>query len=566
MSPRAMHVGRMPASVERPGWRERLLLLLVIAIGVARIVSTYRTFSATFDEPVHLESGIEWLQFGRLTVNPMHPPLSRAFIAAGPYIEGVRWQNAPDWKAEGVAELHSRGDYWRTLAYARAGVLPFFILAVLATWSLARQIFGREVALLSAAALTLLPPILAHAGLATTDMAVTAIMPVVVLAGLRWLAEPDLETTTELGAASGLAVLLKFSALVFVPAALAGMLLVKVVVEPREGRRATDPRRPYISGTFGVLFTAFLMLWAGYLFHLGSPESIKLGGLEVGKMVPPGLAKVPFVPAPEFWTGILTVLWYNRISIPAYVLGNVVPGGAWYFFPVALGVKTPLALLALGFVGAVTSIHAAWTHRRWGFAVPLAVAVALLAATMTNNIALGLRHLLPVYPMLAILAAVGAASLWHRRGGTRRWRVAVGLLGAWLAIASVRAHPDYLASFNEIASADPEHYLLASDLDYGQDVGRLADTLRARGIDSVTAYLFSFPDRKLLSSPKRVTEVDWRVATPPATGWVAASALILRTLPGMAWLRGEKPVAKVGTSIYLYHLAPPPGATAPHAR
>jgi hypothetical protein len=338
------------------------------------------------------------------------------------------------------------------------------------------------------------------------------------------------------------------------------MLLVKVVVEPRGDRRANDPRRPYISGTFGALFTAFLMLWAGYLFHLGSPESIQLGGLKVGEMVPPALAKVPFVPAPEFWTGILTVLWYNRIAIPSYVLGDVLPGGTWYFFPVALGVKTPLAFLGLAFVGALVSVHAAWTRRRWGFAVPLAVAVALLAASMTNNIALGLRHLLPVYPMLAILVGVGTASLWHRRGGTRPWRIAVGLLAGWLLVSSVRAHPDYLASFNEIAAADPEHYLLASDLDYGQDVGRLADTLRVRGIDSVTVYLFSFPDDKLLRSPKHVTHVDWRVATPPATGWVAASALILRTLPGMAWLQKEKPVARVGTSIYLYHLAAAPRA------
>ena len=72
--------------------------MLAIAIGVARIVDTYHVFNATLDEPVHLESGIEWLEFGRLTVNQMHPPLSRAFIAAGPYLHGVRWQNKADFR------------------------------------------------------------------------------------------------------------------------------------------------------------------------------------------------------------------------------------------------------------------------------------------------------------------------------------------------------------------------------------------------------------------------------------------------------------------------------------
>ena len=355
-SPRTTAGARMSIPAERPGWRELLVLALVIALGVARIVSTYRTFSATFDEPVHLESGIEWLQFGRLTVNPMHPPLSRAFIAAGPYAEGVRWQHASDWKAEGVAELHSQGDYWRTLALARAGVLPFFILAVLATWSLARQIFGRDVALVGAAALSLLPPVLAHAGLATTDMAVAASLPLVVLAGLRWLANPDVETTVELGGAAGLAVLLKFSALVFVPAALVGMLLVKVLIEPREGRRLRDPRRPYISGTIGVILTAFLMLWAGYMFHLGSPASIQLGGSSSARWCRRRWRRCRSCRHRNSGPGSSPCSGTTGSPFPPTSWATWCRGAPWYFFPVALGVKTPLAFLGLAFVGALVSI------------------------------------------------------------------------------------------------------------------------------------------------------------------------------------------------------------------
>ena len=100
------------------GWSSVLLLLLT-AVGVGRIVSTYRVFSATYDEPVHIMSGIEWLQFGRLTVNRMHPPLSRVFVALGPYLDGVRWQGKDYYKTEAIAELHSQGHYWRTLALAR---------------------------------------------------------------------------------------------------------------------------------------------------------------------------------------------------------------------------------------------------------------------------------------------------------------------------------------------------------------------------------------------------------------------------------------------------------------
>ena len=304
------------------------------------------------------------------------------------------------------------------------------------------------------------------------------------------------------------------------------------------------PQPDYFFATLGVLLTAFLVLWAGYRFHVGTLESIQLGGLKIGAFVPPELARARVVPAPEFWTGLLIVLWYNRLSLPAYVLGEVVPGGTWYFFPLALGVKTPLAFLVLLAIGAVVTVVVALRHRLWACAIPLATALALLGAGMTNRIALGLRHMLAIYPMLAIMAGVGGASLWYLRTGRRFGRLAVGrvasgILTAWLIASSLAAHPDYLSYFNEIASSRPEHFLLNSDLDYGQDVGRLADTLRARGIDSVTVYLFAFRDDRLLSGPSHVAYPDWRNGPPPpVTGWVAASSLLLRAIPGIPWLAG----------------------------
>ena len=551
----------------RPGWRELLLLTVIVAVGVGRIVATYRHLSATFDEPVHLESGIEWIQFGRLTVNQMHPPLSRAIIAAGPYLDGVRWQDQPDWKTEGIAELHAGGDYWRTLSLARAGVLPFFVIAVVATWWLGRRIFGQEVGLASAAALSMVPPFLAHAGLATTDLAVAALTPVVIAAGIRWLGRPTLGATVRLGVVCGLAVLLKFSALVFVPACLIAMVLLKAIVEPPEPpvhpmHAVLGPR--YALATLAVPVIAFLVVWAGYRFHLGTLDSIQLGGLRIGAFVPPDVARARIVPAPEFWTGLLTVLWYNRLSLPAYVLGEVVPGGVWYFFPVAIGVKTPLAFLVLLVIGIVVTLYVALRHRLWTCAIPLVTAVAILGAGMTNRIALGLRHLLAIYPMLAIMAGVGGASLWYLHSGRLLGRLAVGrvlsgVLAAWLIASSLAAHPDYLAYFNEAAASRPEHFLLNSDLDYGQDVGRLADTLRARGIDSVTVYLFAFRDDSLMKGPSHVDYPDWRAGPPPpVTGWVAASSLLRRAIPGIPWLRDRQPVARIGTSIDLFYLPPDP--------
>jgi hypothetical protein len=52
----------------------------------------------------------------------------------------------------------------------------------------------------------------------------------------------------------------------------------------------------------------------------------------------------------------------------------------------------------------------------------------------------------------------------------------------------------------------------------------------------------------------------WFPATHPTTGWVAASAFPLFGIPRIDWLLDRQPVARVGSSIYLYYL--PPGSRA----
>jgi len=537
----------------RPPWAELPILLLLIGIGMLRITDTYHTLSQTIDEPAHLASGLQWLDTGEYTYNRMHPPLSRAFVALGPYLDGVRSLSRPHPITAGNDELHSRGNYWRTLTLARLGILPFFLLGVLATWSLTRALYGPAPALVAAGVFTLLPPVLAHAGLATTDLAVTAMMPVVLLAGMRWLDRPDRDATVVLGVACGVAVLLKFSVLVFVPACLLVMLAAKLVIEPGSSGAKLERWRRLELPTLGVIGIAFLVVWAGYRFSVGSLDSIEMGGL-----VSPALARVRILPAPEFWHGIAILTVYREGNLPSYALGEVTPGGAWYFFLLALGVKTPLAFIPVALLGAVVTVQQAWKHRLWQLAAPMACALAMLGSVMISKMAFGSRHILPIYPVLSAMASVGALTLWYldrRRIG----RAIVAALGAWLLFASLRAHPDYLSDFNEVAAGRPEYFLVNSDLDWGQDIGRLGDTLRARRIDSVTVYLAGFHDVRVLGPIKHVNRQVWFPVAHPATGWVAVSAFPLYQIPRIAWLENLRPVTRIGRSIYLYYIPPSPG-------
>jgi len=81
-------------SVVSKGVRRSLVLglvaVLLAAIAVVRIVSTYNVFSQTSDEPAHIATGMEWLQWGTYNFEPLHPPLARIAVAAGPYLSGLR--------------------------------------------------------------------------------------------------------------------------------------------------------------------------------------------------------------------------------------------------------------------------------------------------------------------------------------------------------------------------------------------------------------------------------------------------------------------------------------------
>ena len=157
-----------------------LFATLILLQGVGRIVATYPVFSHTWDEPAHVATGMEWLDRGSYTYETLHPPLARVMVALGLWLTGSHSAGLPNIWDEGDAILHMSGDYAWSLALARLGVLPFFLLAAGLVWRWGLEFFGQRAALAATVLFTTLPPVVAHAGLATTDMAVTATLPLAV--------------------------------------------------------------------------------------------------------------------------------------------------------------------------------------------------------------------------------------------------------------------------------------------------------------------------------------------------------------------------------------------------
>ena len=524
----------MPARWSRP------LLLAILLLAGIRVAATWPVFSETVDESSHIATGMEWVQRGVYNGEPQHPPLARVATAIGPYLAGVRlppdvWSFAD----EGTALLH-RGPYVRILSLARAGILPFFLLSIVVVWAHARLLAGDVAATLAALLYSNLPPVLAHAGLATTDMAATAGIAAALFFLTRCLIEPSRWNAVLLGLATAVAVTSKFSSLLFLP--VAGMVIVATTF--RRDRRL-------VSRALIAVATCLIAMWAVYRFTFeplsgGHHDLVRLWVKSKPLIAPIASHLHRFaLPMPQLFSGIAQMLLHNAAGHSAYLLGEFRSTGWWYYFPIAIAVKTPIVFLLLALA---SPLLLARRERR--LLAPFVAATAIVVACFPVSINIGIRHVLPIYPLLAISVGCALAPLWPK------WRVAIALLLAVELFVSLRAHPDYLAYFNAFAGKEPGRILVDSNLDWGQDLYRLRDTIVARHIaDTVRVAYFGTADLTAAGVPNaRLLGLHER-----ATGWIAASETYLAgewVGRAYAWLLDYPAVARIGPSMRLWYLPP----------
>jgi len=516
--------------------RAAVLAIALVLIGSARIVATYTVFSHTSDEPAHIGCGMQWLDQGIYRFEPQHPPLARVAAALGPYLAGIRSQGTADVDLfsksnEGLRILYFGHHYDRNLALSRAGILPFFWIACLVVYAWGAKYFDRATGVMSVFLLSMLPPVLAHGSLSTTDMALTAFLPASFLTGLLWMESPSRRTACWFGAASGLMVLSKFSCLAFLPASAAAALVWYVTAKRPPMKELVDGIRQRLPSLAIAVLVACLLIWAGYRFSWGK-----------------------YGPAPELWAGIQQVKEHNAEGHLGYLLGERRMGGFWYFFEVALAVKTPLAFLVLLVIGMVLAVRRRSEARWW---TPLAFAGGILLVGALSRINIGLRHVLPVYIAFSVIAAGAAIHMLRRRS----WmQAALAALVLWLCSSSGLSHPDYLAYFNELAGSEPERILVDSDLDWGQDYKRLAARLRQVGASEVAFLPTVIID--LQNEQHGFPKVQGMDVQQPSHGWNAIGATCWKELrSGLGerypevtpWTDRIPPQERVGKSILLWY-------------
>ncbi len=260
------------------------------------------------------------------------------------------------------------------------------------------------------------------------------------------------------------------------------------------------------------------------------------------------------IPLTQLVKGIQQLESHDTTGADSYLFGEYRRTGWWYFFPVVVGVKTPIGFLILAGFGifAIMRLRSSPWQRHLTVIFP----VGIMFVCMRSRIDLGVRHILAIYPLLAIIAGFAMSEVFVlARRTSRSVLILPIILVAWALVDSWMARQDCLAYFNQLAGSHPEKILVESDLDWGQDLYRLSRRLKELRVDHVSIkYFGTAPLGKADLPPYSMLLAD----VPTTHGYVAVSVRYL-TLEyakdgSFEWLKVRRPLETIGKWIHLYNL------------
>lgn len=597
-------------------WMAGGLLALMFGLGVTSIQGN----SAIVDEIAHIPAGYSYLRYGDYRLNPEHPPLVKDFAGFPLQFMGLTFPDTErpwttdvngQWEAGWSFIYHIGNDADQILFWSRLPVLLLAVAFGLWLYWFSRRRWGTGVALMALGFYALSPNVLAHSTLVTTDLGATAFI-FVALATFAWFVEaPSWKRFWVLSLALAGAQLAKFNAFLLYPFLL--VVAVVLVAVLRKPQHWVERCKLYIGGLIGASAASMAWVWVFYTpMTWRMPQSVQdelIRGsfyderMQIFVQVMTRLNDIDvFKPMVQYLLGLLMVFQRVAGGNVTYFNGQVSNGSFHAYFPELFLLKTQVALLILlaAVLGVVVVRIARIPVRSWlktlaahirGHVLEWVIgsfSVFYFYVSVTGNLNLGIRHILPMYAPLFVLVAVGVMRFW-RQLPKKTWRpagglVVVALLG-WYGLSTLVVSPYFIPYFNELIGgpANADKYFSDSSVDWGQDLKRLKNYVADHPeITKVAIDYFGggspeyyFCNRKYDNNGKLIGSSagydcsdslyePWHSQNGRYTGqYIAVSETFLENdrwyaardhTPGYQYLRDREPLAKIGYSIYLYKL------------
>jgi len=546
-------------------FNQYLILLLLLGCHFSLATHSMWNSSATTDEPFFVGASRYIYETGNWDFHlvQIHPPLSLHLISLPLFfidIDPAIWKTLEPLQQRdhrnyifetlpGYSLLFQQpGDPMFILRWSRIPIiiLSCILLTIIYTWG--RALFNLGTAATIGLIYAISPNILTHARLATSDFCL-----VLFITSMAWALWQFSRTKNWLwfcGAAicTGGVMGSKTTGTVFPLVGICLLIYSSLILQ--------RPRKLPFAQIGFFLLIVFLVLWGLYGFSIGIPRPANGHGNVINLVYEkfPAFLSHPIVtavsdwrwPMPQYPRLVGSLLSYSNRGRMAYLMGMFSQHGWWYYFPIALLIKTPLPTLFLFFPGLVIGITN-W-RRRPELPYLLLPLLIILIMGLASSINIGLRHILSVFPFIFLFCGYSISVLFRQK-----YTIVVILLLAWLILGAYNIHPSHLGFFNELAGGPNggTWWLSDSNVAWGEDFLRLARYQEEHQIGTIALAQFT-------PIPPETYGVKYHKLNGPTAGWIAveivAQQFARQQVPNrLAWLDSHKPVTRLG-GIILYYI------------
>jgi hypothetical protein len=552
------------------------LFLIVFAV-LALVSSTHN--SATSDEVTHIASGYSYWTYFDYTLNPEHPPLVKLWstiplLVMSPEMpgepaafDGTQW----DYGKVFLYQMGNDADliyFWSRVMMVLIGLLLGYYIYRWAT-----ELFGWKAGLLALVLYVFDPNFLAHTAIVHTDVPIAAAIFITTYYFWKFLETNNGHFTLKqhiiLGLLVGLCLATKFTGVyvilflvilyfvhVYFDKYLHHLAALKTNLTKKIAKKDDFDLFEHLQGFYDFAIPRNLHLSSWWLLVTTLIVGFILLALTYG-----------FVHFGGFFEGFMMVVQQSAEGRYAYLFESTQAGGWWYYFIVAFFVKTPGATLFLFasalFVFFQTKLQDNKAIRNALFlGVP---AVLYFISFIFNDINIGHRHILPVYPFIFVFIGSVTVIDWDALGKQfaqlkRYARPVLLFFVAWLIVANLFVFPYYIPFFNFLVGGpDNGHtFLLDSNLDWGQGLKETAAWLEENGYGDETIRMSYFGNE--LAEYRGISAN--KIMCGPTPGIQVISANKLYDFQGnqfgcVDWLMDYEPIAVIGHSMYIFNIEDP---------
>jgi len=493
---------------------------------------------------------------------------------------------------------------------------PIMLLAILFGWLFfkwARGLYGDKVGLLALFFFSFSPTFLAHSKYVTTDLAAAFGFFIGISAFLNFLSKPTKKNIIIAGIAFGIAQLLKFSLVILAPLYLILGVLWLFLNKSKNFSPLGKAGLRLIGQITLIGLIGLILIWVVYIPHvLNYPIERQLADTETTLSsfgirpladLTTWLSAKPVLRAMgQYVLGVLMVIQRASGGNTTYFMGEISAAGWPHYFPVLYFLKEHLAFHILTLFALFFGIRniiktreknfkniCGWMKENFALTTSFIFIAIYWTQAISSPLNIGVRHVLPTFPFIYLLVSRQTIR-WiknHTIESPRtifewlKWfyfqyvkplkkGLLITLLLLWIFLSSISAFPYFLSYYNELGYGTNNGYKIATDsnYDWGQDLKRLKNWTD-KNVPTNEQVAIDYFGGGNLEYYFGNQFVPWQSAKGSLEKtnikWLAISLTFLQNSQAKpvknfaqnpantySWLKNKTPVARAGTSIFIY--------------